>query len=326
MSEKRVQIKDAQGNLLFPKTKASVVYNDNNEALGGVEAGAQVNKIEKIKLNGVELNIVNKEVDVVLPAAAEYSVAKDAEAESGFSATYHLTKDGVNVGAAINIPKDMVVQSGSVKTCETADVPVEGYEVGDKYIDLILANAANEHIYIKVTDLIDVYTNGYGLSLSNGQFSVDTSVIATVEGLNTKQDTLTWDNTPTADSANPVTSAGIKSALDLKADQSAMESALAGKQALITASAKLASDLVDDSESANKFVTATEKSTWNAKQNAIDTNNKLSADLVSVGSTNAVITLAEKAGYDGLDAAKADKATTLAGYGITDGMTYEELA
>jgi len=38
--------------------------------------------------------------------------------------------------------------------------------------------------------------------------------------LSTKQNTLTFDSTPTASSSNPVTSGGVKTALDLKANQS----------------------------------------------------------------------------------------------------------
>ena len=52
----------------------------------------------------------------------------------------------------------MVVQSGAVKTCETKDQPVAGLEVGDPYIDLLIANADDQHIYIPVKDLVDVYT------------------------------------------------------------------------------------------------------------------------------------------------------------------------
>ena len=58
----------------------------------------------------------------------------------------------------IDIPKDMFVESGTVETVTTADVPYEGAEVGDKYIDLILANATSDHIYIPVGDLVDIYT------------------------------------------------------------------------------------------------------------------------------------------------------------------------
>lgn len=42
-----------------------------------------------------------------------------------------------------------------------------------------------------------------------------------------------------------------------------------GLQPLITALNKLSSDLVDDSTSTNKFVTETEKQTWNGKQDAL---------------------------------------------------------
>lgn len=67
----------------------------------------------------------------------------------------------------------MFVQSGSVKTCETADKPVAGYKVGDKYIDLVLANADNTHIYILVEDLVDDYSAGTAISISNRTISVN---------------------------------------------------------------------------------------------------------------------------------------------------------
>ena len=87
--------------------------------------------------------------------------------------------------------------------------------------------------------------------------------------------------------------------------------------------------MVDDTNVDNKFVTTSEKTTWNAKQNAINDGNKLSADYIAEGTTNAVITKTEKAAYDvyaSTLANKADKATTLAGYGITDGITWVEVA
>ena len=71
MAEKNIQIKNLQGDLLYPATKAAVVTNDAGQHLGGVEAGAQVNKIEKISVNGVELSIVSKAVNVEIPAAAD---------------------------------------------------------------------------------------------------------------------------------------------------------------------------------------------------------------------------------------------------------------
>lgn len=60
----------------------------------------------------------------------------------------------------------------------------------------------------------------------------------------------------------------------------ATKNELAGKQNTIDSSHKLDADLVDDSNSTNKFTSANEKSTWNGKQDAIDNSHKLSADLV----------------------------------------------
>lgn len=177
MTEQNIQIKDLTGNLLFPKTKASVVINNSNQNLGTVEAGAQVNKLETIKVNGTALTITNKAVDIPI-TYPEYTVVKQTTAEAGFSSTYYLTKNGTQAGSKINIPKDMVVQSGSVKTVTTKDSPQQGFVIGDKYIDLVLANAENSHIYILVSDLVDKYTAGTAITITNNQISVNTTVLA----------------------------------------------------------------------------------------------------------------------------------------------------
>lgn len=68
-----------------------------------------------------------------------------------------------------------------------------------------------------------------------------------------------------------------------------------GLQPLITASNKLSADLVDDSNSTNKFVTTLEKRVWDGKQNAIDSSHKLSSSLVDdTAATNKFVTETEK--------------------------------
>lgn len=178
MTDKNIYIKDGNGNKLYPVTKASLVLNSSGEPIGDVETGAQVNKIEKIKVNGVELEIISKEVDITVPAIPEYAIAKAETADEGFSSTYQLTKNGTPVGDKINIAKDMVVQSGQVSTVVTDDTPVQGYKVGDKYIDLLLANTDNEHIYILVSDLVDVYSAGSGIVITGNSVAIDTEVVA----------------------------------------------------------------------------------------------------------------------------------------------------
>lgn len=297
-NELNIQIKSKTGDLLYPKTKGALVYNNSNEALGTVEAGAQVNVIETVKVNGTAQTVTNKAVDITIPAASEYTIVKDNQAAEGYAATYHLTKDNVNVGAAINIPKDMVVSSGTVETCSEADVPVQGYVVGDKYIDLILANASSSHIYIKVTDLVDEYTAGTAISISNNQISVDINA--------------------------------LKSTFAEVAD-------LDDYQPLITSSAKVDADLIDDTNSTHKFVTDSDKTAWNAKQNAITSSSKLDADLVDdSSSTNKFVTASDKSTWSGKQDAIADLATIRSGAAagatavqpadLADYLTYEVLS
>lgn len=115
---------------------------------------------------------------------AEYTLTKQATAESGYSATYQLFKGETAVGDKVNIPKDMVVESGDVKTVEKKGEPYDDAEVGDKYIDLVIANKAESHIYIPVTDLIDVYTGGNGIEVTGQSIAVKVDS-ANANGLST---------------------------------------------------------------------------------------------------------------------------------------------
>ena len=62
--EEIIQIKDPDGNLLFPKTKASAVYTKNGKTFENVDSNAQENVIEKILINGKEQVVKNKIVDL----------------------------------------------------------------------------------------------------------------------------------------------------------------------------------------------------------------------------------------------------------------------
>lgn len=77
-----------------------------------------------------------------------------------------------------------------------------------------------------------------------------------------------------------------------------------GKQNTIDSDHKLNADLVDDSNSTNKFVTSSDKDAWNAKQNAIDSEHKLSSSLVSFDTAEAA------ALASGIDSAKVGQIAT----------------
>ena len=130
---------------------------------------------------------VQAQDDVSVP---EYIIEKQTATEDGFAASYKLKKivDGESsyVGDTINIGKDMVLQNATLKTAEETDVPYLGAEVGDLYIDMEFNDAAQNHIYVPVNELIDIYTAGDGIEITDGSVSVKISEnahgLTTVDG------------------------------------------------------------------------------------------------------------------------------------------------
>lgn len=117
------------------------------------------------------------ELTILEGKIGDYGLTKLEIAEDGYLATYQLTKDGTPTGDKINIPKDLLVKSASVKEVTEADQPYEGAAVGDKYIDLVINSVegdANEsHVYLAVKDL-------------GGSVTVDTATDAEVDAMLTE--------------------------------------------------------------------------------------------------------------------------------------------
>lgn len=67
-----------------------------------------------------------------------------------FAKIYTFKQNGIVIGT-VNIPKSMIVQNGQI-----VEDPV-GQPAG-KYLEITLANDANDKIYINVVDLVDTYT------------------------------------------------------------------------------------------------------------------------------------------------------------------------
>ena len=87
----------------------------------------------------------------------------------GVAARYVFKQGGVAIeNATIDIPKDMVVKSGTVVT--KAEAGAWG-EAGT-YLELTLANATNDKVYINVGDLIEYVTSG---SAEDDSIQIDVS-------------------------------------------------------------------------------------------------------------------------------------------------------
>lgn len=139
---------------------ASVGATDNSITVGGTATAPTV----KVAISADEGNALSLAADglkVTIPEVTvpEYSMKKLDAATAGMSASYQLTKDGTGIGAVIDIPKDMMVKSGSVQTYEAGSLPAGVTEPGT-YIVLVLNDAAETKLYINVGNLIEYVTSG----------------------------------------------------------------------------------------------------------------------------------------------------------------------
>lgn len=98
------------------------------------------------------INEVDSHVDSLVTDAA---ITIEEESSQDYAKVYKVYQGdktvATNLKGTINIPKDMVVSSGRVV------VNPQGQPEGT-YIELTLANAAQDKIYINVANLVDIYT------------------------------------------------------------------------------------------------------------------------------------------------------------------------
>ena len=139
---------------------SSVKATDASVVIGGTATEPTVS----VAISADEGNALSLAADglkVTIPGVTipEYSLKKLDAATAGMSASYQLTKDGTGIGAVIDIPKDMMVKSGSVQTYEAGSLPAGVTEPGT-YIVLVLNDTAETKLYINVGNLIEYVTSG----------------------------------------------------------------------------------------------------------------------------------------------------------------------
>lgn len=146
MTKYTVQLENNYGDTLYPKTKASVVINNDGDDLGDVEAGAQVNTINTIYSDGSALSIEDKAV--TLP---KYTIVEDTS-DSAWN-VYGLYKNSQTLqGVNIEVP---VITAG------------DGITVSDNTISLS-------------DDIVTNYTGGDGITVSGTTISL-TDDVSTVD-------------------------------------------------------------------------------------------------------------------------------------------------
>ena len=177
------------------KVEGSRLMTDaEGEKLAAIAEGAQVNVIETVKVNGEALTVDgDKAVDVVVPVLDVDTTVVDGlkleltdkkvtlvdaglattlsgkditldiaeTATEGYLKTYVLKQGTTEIGK-IDLPKELVVTGGEVIVANDET----GLTSGEKYLKLTIANQ-DAPVYIAVKDLVDVYTEGAGIAISD---------------------------------------------------------------------------------------------------------------------------------------------------------------
>lgn len=266
---------NALANKVTKETGKSLTSNDFTNALlaklNAIESGAQVNLIEKILVNGVEVAPSNKAVALtVMTNTVENLVNYYKKSETYSQAEVDQLISQISGGITLEVVEELPETGISTST-------IYLIEAGENvYTQYLFSSVDNEWKILGSTtvDLSNYYTKAQVNAL-----------------LDDKQDTLEYDNAPTASSEKMVKSGGIYNALQAKQDTLEYDNT--------------------PTEDSQKMVKSGD--IWTALEGKQDT---LEWDTVpTAGSTKSLTSGAIKTALDGLDAAgKADKVE-----GATDG-------
>lgn len=143
----------------YTKSEVNTLVANTTDAINAVSGRVAVIEGEgegSVKKALVDAKAYTDEQIGAIPAQTDYSVTMTASDVEGLAKRYTFTQCGAEIGT-IDLAKELVVTSGSVKEVETVDVPYTGAKVGDKYIELVIANQ-DAPIYVPAKDLVDIYT------------------------------------------------------------------------------------------------------------------------------------------------------------------------
>ena len=151
---------EANATAVANQKVASVSAADNSVTIGGTSTAPTI----AVKLNQAADNAItltDTGLKVSIPEGADYTVVMSPlGANTDYAQRYELKQGPVGSQTTIgtiNIPKDMVVESGTVVTLTETDAA--GHTAGT-YIKLILANADSSEVWIPADSLIEYVTSG----------------------------------------------------------------------------------------------------------------------------------------------------------------------
>ena len=279
-----------------------------------------------------------------IPEQTNYAVTIEEDtSDSSIQKRYIFKQLGSEIGR-IDLAKELVVTSGSVKEVVENDVPYTGAVIGDKYIELVIANQ-DEPIYVPAKDLVDIYTAAEGaeeVQLSiNGENVISAQLTQSVKDKLNKAHDHTFVDSDVNDAIAKKHEHTNKDVLDRITSEkiSGWDDAVAKKhehtnKELLDSYTQTEANLADavskkhSHENSNVLdgITAEKVSAWDAaEKNLISSVEEGQFDVdVNGNLTLKDIAISKVTGLSDALANKAEKGTTLAEYGITDAYTKTE--
>ena len=132
----------------------SVAKGDDSITIGGSATAPTVAvAIDSTEGNALTLE-EGKGLRVEVPTQTDYTVSITTPDESSVAKRYNIQQAATGLNVNIDIPKDMVIESGQIVDIEGEPYPSGVTEPGT-YIELTIANKTGDKLYINVTDLLD---------------------------------------------------------------------------------------------------------------------------------------------------------------------------
>ena len=197
---------------VFDETVAGI-----NESIGGLESSKldkttyntdipvireDITDLENSKVDNTTFNDTVESINTSigeLDTNKTVTITKQATADTGYFSTYVINQGGTALSPKINIPKDYLLKSASLKQCTVKDEPIEGLNVGDWYFDWVL-NTADEteesHLYLNANVLTDVYeADNETIIITDNVISVKPNVFAFKSHTHSKSDITDFTHT-----------------------------------------------------------------------------------------------------------------------------------
>lgn len=188
-----------------------------NESIGGLESSkldkttyntdipvirSDITDLENSKVDNTTFNDTVESINTSigeLDTNKTVTITKQATADTGYFSTYVINQGGTALSPKINIPKDYLLKSASLKQCTVKDEPIEGLNVGDWYFDWVL-NTADEteesHLYLNANVLTDVYDgDNETIIITDNVISVKPNVFAFKSHTHSKSDITDFTHT-----------------------------------------------------------------------------------------------------------------------------------